>query len=301
MFKRTAAILFLTLILLTMLSFPYSVDVPAAAVDLERTRKYYADAYQKRDAGEEASPSEFETQYLEMAANAARAFDIEGQVRGFVEEYGLQDKRVLDIGSGRGYLQDIVQDYTGLDISTSVARFYHKKFVLGSATAMPFADNTFDGAWSIWVQEHVPNPEQFLRETRRVIKDDGEIFLHTAWGCTPWAAQGYLVRPYSDFGIGGKLIKATIPFRQFALNLATEPIRALRSISALFGPTTLHYHRLEPNYEIYWQPDSDAVNSIDAHEALLWFKSRGDECLNCGSPLESFLIPDQPLVIRVHK
>jgi hypothetical protein len=42
---------------------------------------------------------------------------------------------VLEIGSGRGYLQDVAQNYTGLDISPSVARFYHKKFVLGSATA----------------------------------------------------------------------------------------------------------------------------------------------------------------------
>ena len=64
------------------------------------------------------------------------------------------------------------ENYTGLDISPSVARFYHKKFVLGSATAMPFPDNSFDGIWSIWVFEHVPNPEQAfrrldgLRETR---------------------------------------------------------------------------------------------------------------------------------------
>jgi hypothetical protein len=31
--------------------------------------------------------------------------------------YGLAGKRVLEVGSGRGYLQDIVAGYTGLDIS----------------------------------------------------------------------------------------------------------------------------------------------------------------------------------------
>src|SRR3546814_11978920 len=47
------------------------------------------------------------------------------------------------------------------------------------------------------------------------------------------------------------------------------------------GPTRLRYRRLTPNYEKYWMSDSDAVNAIDSHEAMLWFLSRGDECLNC--------------------
>jgi hypothetical protein len=35
---------------------------------------------------------------------------------------------------------------------------------------------------------------------------------------------------------------------------------------AQLGPTALRYRRLDPNYEQYWMPDSDAVNSIDSHE-----------------------------------
>jgi len=299
---RSPIYLLAAIILLTVLHFPYDVDQPLSDRDLDAARKYYADAYeQAADPESEATPSEFETRYLEFATYAAESFDIEGQVRTFVEEYGLEGKRVLDIGSGRGYLQDLVDDYTGLDISSSVARFYHKDFVLGSATAMPFADDSFDAAWSIWVQEHVPNPEQFLRETRRVVRDGGVIFLHTAWGCVPWAAQGYEVRPYADFGVGGKLVKATIPVRKFTRTLAVGPIRAARTVASLFGPTALHYQLLEPNYEVYWQADSDAINGIDAYEALLWFTSRGDECLNCGSALGSFLMHPKPLVIRVHK
>jgi hypothetical protein len=67
---------------------------------------------------------------------------------------------------------------------------------------------------------------------------------------------------------------------------------------ARFGPTTLRYERLRPNY---WVPDSDAVNSIDSYEDALWFLSRGDECLNCGDP--PILLPmfNAPLIIRVHK
>lgn len=210
---------------------------------------------------------------------------------------------MLEIGSGRGYLQDIAQNYTGLDISPSVARFYHKKFVLGSATALPFPDNSFDGVWSIWVFEHVPNPEQAFREARRITRDGGVLFLLPAWNCPSWAAEGYEQRPYSDFNLAGKLIKASIPLRSSpAYWIPTHlPIRAVRRVVARNGPTRLRYRRLTPNYEKYWTSDSDAVNSIDSHEAMLWFLSRGDECLNCDHA--SIFLPrfSKPLIIRVHK
>ena len=46
-------------------------------------------------------------------------------------------------------------------------------------------------------------------------------------------------------------------------------------------------------------PDSDAVNSIDMYEAYLWFRSRGDECLNCPAGSELIRTGSMPLVIRV--
>jgi hypothetical protein len=58
---------------------------------------------------------------------------------------------------------------------------------------------------------------------------------------------------------------------------------------------------LTPNYEKYWVADSDAVNSIDSHEAMLWFRSRGDECLSCQGQDASVFIGSIPLIIRVHK
>ena len=164
---------------------------------------------------------------------------------------------------------------------------------------MPFTNDSFDGVWSIWVFEHVPNPEQAFSEARRVTRDGGTLFLLPAWNCTPWAAEGYQVRPYSDFDLRGKLTKATIPVRMRFNVLARLPIRTVRSLVAWFGPTRLRYRRLTPNYEQYWVPDSDAVNSIDRQEAMLWFVTRGDDCLNCDS--ESALAPGMPLVIRVHK
>jgi len=280
--------------------FPYDIDAPLTEQELEAARKYYTDAYRK-PVEENKDKSEYETKYIRVAEAAARTARIEERVSEFVKEFKLSDREVLEIGSGRGYLQDVAEKYTGLDISPTVARFYHKKFVLGSATAMPFADNTFDGVWSIWVFEHVPNPEQALREARRVTRDNGVLFLLPAWNCTSWAAEGYEVRPYSDFNTVGKIIKASIPLRSSPRFIAMSklPNRLVRNIVAQFGPTKLRYRRLSPNYDQYWVPDSDAVNSIDRYEAMLWFRSRGDECLNCEDAALS--IAPMPLIIRVHK
>jgi hypothetical protein len=63
--------------------------------------------------------------------------------------------------------------------------------------------------------------------------------------------------------------------------------------------TWLHYRGLSPKYDAHWVQDSDAVNSVDSHEALLWFRSRGDECLNCEG--SSIFMASIPLIIRVHK
>lgn len=207
------------------------------------------------------------------------------------------------MGSGRGYLQDIVANYTRLDISANVARFYHKKFVLGSATAMPLPDNSFDGGWTIRVLEHVPNPEQALSEMRRVMRNNAVIFLNPAWNCSSRAAQGYDVRPYSDLDFKGKLIKATGPAVDsvFFSRAARVPARTLRWSASMFGPTRLHYRSLKANYTEYWQADSDAVNSLDRHDMLLWFRTRGDECLNCARYGGTPLMGDAPLIIRIRK
>jgi SAM-dependent methyltransferase len=197
----------------------------------------------------------------------------------------------------------MVENYVGLDISTSAQRYYHKPYVLASATAMPFHDNEFDAAWTIWVLEHVPDPESALREMRRVVKPGGVILLGPAWFCTSWAAQGYEVRPYSDFGLAGKAIKASLPLTSsVAFRLSyIFPIRGVRYLAAKASasPTSFHYSRLTPNYKKYWVADSDAINSMDPLEAVLWFESRGDHCINCPGGMGNLAVPGGPLVIRI--
>jgi SAM-dependent methyltransferase len=275
--------------------FPYATDDPVRREDA--IREFYEIAW---SAG---TPVIKDTAVARRGTPAYLAFDIPGHVKRFVDRYGLQDAAVLEVGSGKGYLQDVVSNYTGLDIAASAAKYYHKRFVAGTATAMPFADDEFDAVWSIWVLEHIPNPEAALREIRRVVKPGGLLYLLPAWDCKPWAAQGYGVRPYGDLGLGGKLIKASIPARNSApFWLFTHvPNRILRAAFSGSGPTRLHYRRLEPNFAEYWQHDSDAVNDLDEAEVAMWFESRGDTCLNCLPGWWRHLQAGTALVIRVKK
>jgi SAM-dependent methyltransferase len=200
----------------------------------------------------------------------------------FVRDFRLEDP--FSTWLRHGYLQDVVENYVGLDISPTAARYYHKPFVQGSATELPFPDNDFDLAWTVWVLEHVPNPEQALLEMRRVVKDGGYLYLAPAWDCLASLGQGYPVRPFSDFDWRGKLTKAgmfalDLPPYHRAVQLAIRGALATRQGG---GPTKLHYRELAANYDHYWMPDSDAINSLDRYEVSLWFTSRGDECLNCG-------------------
>ena len=47
--------------------------------------------------------------------------------------------------------------------------------------------------------------------------------------------------------------------------------------------------------------DLDAVNSIDRYEVMLWFRSRGDECLSCEGSSGMPWMTSLPLIVRVHK
>lgn len=196
-------------------------------------------------------------------------------------------------------------DYIACDISTTASRFFHKPFVVSSAVGLPFADSSFDAIWTINVLEHVPDPERALFEIRRVLRPSGYLFLYPAWYTRPWFAQGYTVRPYGDFKLKGRLIKLSIPVRNALLFRAacTFPVRILSLLRFLARrrPTVFRYKQLEPNYTHFWVPDSDAANSLDPFEAILWFISRGDRCISHPTAARQFFARVGPVVIQVNK
>lgn len=304
---------------LVFLHFPYDTDQSlhpiasvkananaagdAAATPKQRSSAFYEAAYSGPDKNGVQKRQGLD--YEKTALEAAGKLNVKGRVADFVEKYGLKDKKVLEVGSGQGSLQDLADDYTGLDISAAAASKYHKKFVVASATAMPFPDNSFDAIWTVWVLEHIPEPESAMREMRRVLKPGGKIFLNAAWNCSSWFADGFNVRPYRDFNWRGKMVKASLLARDTAYfkssyELPTRLVRwAQYSWNGKAEP--LRFRALEANYSVYWQADSDAAVGLDPFELLLWHKAQGDACLNCDSMLSALGNPEMAWVIEVRK
>ena len=287
-------------IVATLICFPWNTDPQGDAT--VKTRSFYDKAYatarvppQETSGG--VQPLSAKDQfYVDFARQTASESRIPEQVNDFVQRFGLKQKKILEVGAGSGLLQDLVPDYTALDISTTARRFFHKPFVEASATDMPFPDNAFDGLWSVWVLEHIPNPEKALLEMRRVVKPGGYMFLCPAFDVSRYAGQGYSVRPYRDFDWKGKLIKATIPLSKARPwhYLQFHQVRALRFLGAHLspGPSRLHFISLTPNYDQYWVADSDAAISLSAYELYLWFTTRGDRCIDCPSEMRMVLRND---------
>jgi ubiquinone/menaquinone biosynthesis C-methylase UbiE len=71
-------------------------------------------------------------------------------------------------------------------------------FITADITALPFADNSFDGITCGYVLEHVPEPAKALSEISRVLQKGGRMLLLTtednfsgAWTSRVWYCRTY--------------------------------------------------------------------------------------------------------------
>ena len=186
-----------------------------------KAASFYARIYQEPGYADSGAP---ESHY---------AFD---ELNGFIREFRLHDRKCLEVGCGRGVFQDLVADYTGVDLSDSVAPLLHKPFVSCNAASLPFECESFDALWSITMLEHVPNPESVLQEMRRVLRPGGLLYLKPAWHCRQWICEGIPVRAYRDLSWRQRWIKFTLPIRN-ALPIRAAialPVRIVHWLRGLF-------------------------------------------------------------------
>lgn len=81
-------------------------------------------------------------------------------------------ERVIELGSGGGFLKDIIPHVTTSDILS-----LPDNDLTFDALAMPFADGSVDAFVMVDVFHHVPDSERFLREMRRALRPGGRIIM----------------------------------------------------------------------------------------------------------------------------
>ncbi len=94
---------------------------------------------------------------------------------------GLPSGILLELGSGGGFLKELIPDVICTDIiplPTNDMTF--------SALEMPFEDNSVSGIFMVDTFHHIPDSALFLKEANRVLKKGGEIIMiepaNSFWG-----------------------------------------------------------------------------------------------------------------------
>lgn len=102
----------------------------------------------------------------------------------------VKGKEVLDVASGSGYGTQLIAQHAktvvGLDNNSEAVEYAQKNYpaknvtyVQGDAHKMPFKDKSFDVIVSLETIEHLPRPEEFIAEVKRLLKKGGQFIVST--------------------------------------------------------------------------------------------------------------------------
>lgn len=129
--------------------------------------------------------------------------DVIAQRRQFLHALSPQEgERILDVGSGPGFLVAEIAGATGptgsvcgIDVSEPMiglardhcAQFPWTTFTQADATHLPFPNESFDAVISTQVLEYIQDVDAALAEIHRVLRRDGRVVLvDTDWDSIVW-------------------------------------------------------------------------------------------------------------------
>jgi ubiquinone/menaquinone biosynthesis C-methylase UbiE len=158
--------------------------------------------------------------------------------------------RILDLGCGTGIVARILRErlgggarITGLDVNAGMLAKARSiapdiEWVEGSATALPFANGSFEVVFAQQVLQFVPDREQAMREIKRVLVPGGRLIAST------WRPRTY--QPLFD-ALGLLAEKHLGPGNDKRWALDGEELGALAS-TAGFADVRLDTASLEERY-----------------------------------------------------
>ena len=157
----------------------------------------------------------------------------------------------LEVGVGTGRFAQALKIEYGTDVSNGMLKFTKQKeitAVKGKGESLPFISSFFNAVFIIVTLCFVDDPIQFLKETSRVLKDDGAVILGLILKESPWASF------YREKGKAGNIfyrIAKFYSFEELKTLIEKAELKIEETSSTMFQPPTkapLHFELPKNGY-----------------------------------------------------
>ena len=115
----------------------------------------------------------------------------------------MDSKNILDIGSGDSSLKKYVKGsnkIVSIDYPTTNILYTNKPQAYADARNLPFSDKSFDAVILFEVLEHIFEDESVIKETHRVLNNDGQLYISVPF-MYPIHDAPHDFRRYTKYGL----------------------------------------------------------------------------------------------------
>ncbi len=187
---------------------------------------------------------------IEAHPSSPRDHDIYPRLNAWI--HAAQPATVLEIGAGQGVCSDKLdlanRHYTGLEPSPYLLdraneRYARdgRRFIQGSAYALPVADETFDAAFSVAVWHLLSDLHAAARELGRILRAGGSFLIITAnpAGYSLWSER------YAETRVDGRRLEGRAQNPDGSFSLDVLYLHTLEELTRSLDAAGLETRRIE--------------------------------------------------------